>query len=79
MNNTMSIGAEVKRVRLIAFLAAFLLVLALLLDGPVTTLGWLLGAGSLLCIAYVLAASYHLSNSLRLHDDKADQHDETVS
>lgn len=48
---------ELKRIRLSAWLAAALFLLLAFLDGPVTTLGWMLLGSGILSLLYIAAAS----------------------
>jgi hypothetical protein len=66
---------ELGRIMLTGFLSIVLTVVALLLDGPVSILGWLLMVAALLCMIYVVVASRNLKLLSRSPDHKAEPHE----
>ncbi len=68
-------ATELKRIMMIGVLAALLLVVAVILDGPVSILAWLLLGTALLCIVYVVVASRILLLHFRSQAHKAGPHD----
>lgn len=48
---------ELRRIRSISWMAVVLVSLYVVLDGPVTTLGWLLLSAGALSLAYIAVAS----------------------
>ncbi len=70
------IAPNLKRIQTISILALLLLLLLLLHDGPVSTLGWILAAALLLCIAFIITAAT-VSRNESLSTDRID-HDNDV-
>lgn len=68
-------AAELRRITISGSLSILLLILAALLDGPVSILAWLLLASALLCLVYVVIASRSLLLHVRSLDSKAETHD----
>ena len=68
-------GVELKRITIAGAFAAVLMVLAIILDTPVSILAWLLLATSLLCIVYIVVASRILLIHFRSQDPEAELHD----
>jgi len=54
---TQSAVEELKRILLISLMALLLFGLAVVLDGPVTVLAWILTAAGFLCLLYLVVAS----------------------
>jgi Ca2+/Na+ antiporter len=50
-------GEELRRISVISLLALLLFGLSVVLDGPVTVLGWILTAAGLLCLVYLVVVS----------------------
>jgi Ca2+/Na+ antiporter len=69
------VAVELKRITTSGALAFLLLVLAVLLDGPVSILAWMLIGVAFLCLAYVVIASRQLLIHFRSQEHKAEQHD----
>lgn len=68
-------AAELKRVIASGALAFLLLMLAVILDGPVSILAWMLLTVAFLCLAYVVLASRQLLIHFRSQDQKTEAHD----
>jgi Ca2+/Na+ antiporter len=69
------VAAELKRIITSGALTFFLLMLAVILDGPVTILAWMLLASAFLCLAYVVIASRQLLIHFRSQDHRAESHE----
>jgi phosphatidylglycerophosphate synthase len=69
------VAAELKRIVTSGALAFLLLMLAVLLDAPVSFLAWMLLAVAFLCLAYVVMATRQLLNHFRSQERKAESHD----
>jgi Ca2+/Na+ antiporter len=69
------VAVELKRITTSGALALLLLMLAVLLDGPVSILVWMLLAVAFLCLVYVLIASRQLLIHFRSQEQKAEPHD----
>lgn len=69
------VPAELKRIMASGALASFLLLLAILMDEPVSILAWALLAVAFLCLAYVLLAARRLLIHTRAQELKDDTHD----
>ena len=69
------VAVELKRITTSGALALLLLMLAVLLDGPVSILAWMLLAVASLCLAYVVIASRQLLIHFRSQEQKAEPHD----
>ncbi len=68
-------AAELKRIITSGALAFLLLMLAVLLDSPVSILAWMLLLPAFLCLAYVVLASRQLLIYFRSHNRKAESDD----
>lgn len=66
---------ELKRIFATALLACALLLLSVVLDGPVTVLGWMLVVTGFICLIYIAVASGYLWKRLRPQNEKAEHHD----
>ena len=75
LKNGVDVAVELKRILTSSALAFLLLILAVLLDGPVSILAWMLLAVALLCLVYVVIASRQLLIHFRFHEHKAEPHD----
>jgi hypothetical protein len=59
---------ELKRIRSIAWLAAAVVLVLAILDGPVTTLGWILLGSGLVSLFYIAVASTFSLFHNKTHD-----------
>ena len=57
-----SVLEEIRKISIISVLALLLFGFSVILDGPVTSLAWILTAAGLLCLVYVVVASRSLLN-----------------
>ncbi len=65
----------VNRILTVGVLALLLLVCFLLLDGPVSILGWILAGALILCLVFIVTASVDLRNHLHSIDPTDHSHD----
>ena len=63
---------ELKRILVISLMALLLFGLAVVLDGPVTVLAWMLTAAGLLCLVYLVVASRSILRKYQSPSQKAD-------
>jgi Ca2+/Na+ antiporter len=75
VKQVVNVAAELKRIISSGALAFLLLMLAVLLDGPVSILAWMLLAVAFLCLAYVVLASRQLLVHFRSQENKVDPHE----
>jgi Ca2+/Na+ antiporter len=75
LKNGVDVAVELKRITASGALVLLLLMLAVLLDGPVSILAWMLLAVAFLCLAYVVVASRQLLIHFRSQEYKAEPHD----
>lgn len=75
VKHSIDIATELRRIITSDVLAFLLLFLAVLLDGPVSILAWMLLAVAFLCLAYVVIASRRLLIHVRSHDYKVEPHE----
>ena len=61
------LAEELRRIRMISSLAVVLLLLYIVIEGPVTTLGWLLLGAGALSLAYITVASTVSLNNTHRH------------
>jgi len=57
-----SFPEEIRKISIISALALLLFGFSVVLDGPVTSLAWILTAAGLLCLVYIVVASRSLLN-----------------
>ncbi len=75
INQGLDVAAELKRITTSTALAFLLLMVAVLLDGPVSILAWVLVSAAFLCLAYIFMASRQLLIQFRSQDNRADPND----
>ena len=63
---------ELKRILVISLMALLLFGLAVVLDGPVTVLAWMLTAAGLLCLVYLVVASRSILRKYQSSSRKVD-------
>ena len=75
VKRSIDVATELRRIITSGVLAVLLLSIAVLLDGPVSILAWMLLAVAFLCLAYVVIASRQLLTDVRSQDNKAQPHE----
>ena len=75
LKHSIDVATELRRIITSGVLALLLLSLAVLLDGPVSILAWMLLAVAFSCLAYVVIASRQLLIHVRSQDYKAEPHE----
>jgi Na+/alanine symporter len=75
IKHSIDVATELRRLMTSGVLAFLLLSIAVLLDGPVSILAWMLLAVAFLCLAYVVVASRQLLIHFRSQDYKAEPHE----
>jgi len=69
------VATELKRIVTTGILAILLLLLAVILDGPVSILAWMLLAAAFLCLMYVVLGSRQLLMYYRSQDHRAERNE----